>query len=76
PLDLLGQTADHATIGRIAADHGAVMLSDAAASLGATRDGKQSAAYGAAAAGAFHGNKIMTTSGGRALLTDDAEMAA
>lgn len=76
PVDLLGKTADHATIGRIAADHGAVVLSDAAESLGATRDGKQSAAYGVAAAVSFNGNKIMTTSGGGALLTDDEEMAA
>lgn len=76
PVDLLGKTADHAAIGRIAADHGAVVLSDAAESLGATRDGKQSAAYGAAAAVSFNGNKIMTTSGGGALLTDDEEMAA
>lgn len=76
PVDLLGKTADHAAIGRIAADHGAVVLSDAAESLGATRDGKQSAAYGVAAAVSFNGNKIMTTSGGGALLTDDEEMAA
>ncbi|MCV7592342.1 aminotransferase class I/II-fold pyridoxal phosphate-dependent enzyme [Micrococcus luteus] len=76
PVDLLGKTADHVTIGRIAADHGAVVLSDAAESLGATRDGKQSAAYGVAAAVSFNGNKIMTTSGGGALLTDDEEMAA
>lgn len=76
PVDLLGKTADHAAIGRIAADHGAVVLSDAAESLGATRDGKQSAAYGVAAAVSFNGNKIMTTSGGGALLTDDDEMAA
>ena len=76
PVDLLGKTADHAAIGRIAAEHGAVVLSDAAESLGATRDGKQSAAYGVAAAVSFNGNKIMTTSGGGALLTDDEEMAA
>lgn len=76
PVDLLGKTADHAAIGRIAADHGAAVLSDAAESLGATRDGKQSAAYGVAAAVSFNGNKIMTTSGGGALLTDDEEMAA
>ncbi|QCP07606.1 aminotransferase class I/II-fold pyridoxal phosphate-dependent enzyme [Micrococcus luteus] len=75
PVDLLGKTADHAAIGRIAAEHGAVVLSDAAESLGATRDGKQSAAYGVAAAVSFNGNKIMTTSGGGALLTDDEEMA-
>lgn len=76
PVDLLGKTADHAAIGRIAADYGAAVLSDAAESLGATRDGKQSAAYGVAAAVSFNGNKIMTTSGGGALLTDDEEMAA
>jgi len=75
PVDLLGKTADHAAIGRIASEHGAAVLSDAAESLGATRDGKQSAAFGVAAAVSFNGNKIMTTSGGGALLTDDEEMA-
>lgn len=72
PVDLLGKVVAHERIDTIAADHGAAVLSDAAESLGAVRQGKSSASFGHAAAVSFNGNKIMTTSGGGALLTDDA----
>ena len=75
PVDLLGKVVDHERIGQIAESHGATVLSDAAESLGATRNGRSSGAYGVAAAVSFNGNKIMTTSGGGALLTDDEDMA-
>lgn len=75
PVDLMGKVADHERISLIAEEHGAVVLSDAAESLGATRDGRPAAAYGRAAAVSFNGNKIMTTSGGGALLTDDGNVA-
>lgn len=76
PVDLFGKVADHARIGAVAAEHGIPVLSDAAESFGARRDGLSSAAYGIASAVSFNGNKIMTTSGGGALLTDDEELAA
>lgn len=75
PVDLLGKVVDHERIAEIAAHYGAVVLSDAAESLGAIRTGRPSAAFGVAAAVSFNGNKIMTTSGGGALLTDDAAIA-
>lgn len=75
PVDLLGKVADHDGISEVARKYGAVVLSDAAESLGATLNGKSSASYGVAAAVSFNGNKIMTTSGGGALLTDDKELA-
>lgn len=75
PVDLFGKVADHERIGTIADFYGVPVLSDAAESLGATRNGRSSAAYGLAAAVSFNGNKIMTTSGGGALLTDDAVFA-
>lgn len=75
PVDLLGKVAPNEKIEEIAAKHGALLLSDAAESLGATRLGKSSAAYGIAATVSFNGNKIMTTSGGGAFLTDDKELA-
>lgn len=76
PVDLLGKVVDHERIGAIAEAYGAPVLSDAAESLGAVRNGRSSGAFGVAAAVSFNGNKIMTTSGGGALLTDDADMAA
>ncbi len=75
PVDLLGKVADHERIGAIAAEYGVPVVSDAAESLGATRDGRPSGAFGVAAAVSFNGNKIMTTSGGGALLTDDEAFA-
>jgi dTDP-4-amino-4,6-dideoxygalactose transaminase len=76
PVDMLGKVADHAAIGAVAQRHGIPVLSDAAESLGATRGGKPAAAHGMVAALSFNGNKVMTTSGGGALLTDDAHIAA
>lgn len=75
PVDLLGKVVQHEKIREIANEYGAVVLSDAAESLGATRAGKSAAAYGVAAAVSFNGNKIMTTSGGGALLTDEKNLA-
>lgn len=75
PVDLLGKVADHERIAAVASKYGAAVLSDAAESLGATLIGKSAGAYGKAAVVSFNGNKIMTTSGGGALLTDDAEFA-
>jgi dTDP-4-amino-4,6-dideoxygalactose transaminase len=75
PVDLFGKTVDYTAIGAIAARAGVPILSDAAESLGATHAGKQAGSFGAAAAVSFNGNKIMTTSGGGMLLTDDGELA-
>ena len=75
PVDLLGKVVDHARIDEVAAAHGVPVLADAAESLGATRDGRPAASFGRAAAVSFNGNKVMTTSGGGALLTDDADLA-
>ncbi|MHA7862322.1 DegT/DnrJ/EryC1/StrS family aminotransferase [Tessaracoccus sp. Y36] len=75
PVDLLGKVVNHERIDAIAAARGVPVLSDAAESLGATRNGRSAGAFGVAAAISFNGNKIMTTSGGGALLTDDEEFA-
>lgn len=75
PVDLLGKVVDHDAIRAVADAHGLPVLSDAAESLGAVRNGRPSASFGDAAVLSFNGNKIMTTSGGGALLTDDADFA-
>lgn len=75
PVDLLGKVVDHERIDALAADYGIPVLSDAAESVGATYKGRAAASYGVAAAISFNGNKIMTTSGGGALLTDDEAFA-
>lgn len=75
PVDLLGKVADQDAVATIARARGIPVLSDAAESLGATRCGRPAASFGDIAAVSFNGNKVMTTSGGGALLTDDAELA-
>ena len=76
PVDLLGKIADNTAVSEIAARYGIPVVVDAAESLGAVRDGRPAGATGLAAAVSFNGNKIMTTSGGGMLLTDDAELAS
>ncbi|GAA4387303.1 aminotransferase class I/II-fold pyridoxal phosphate-dependent enzyme [Ornithinibacter aureus] len=75
PVDLVGKVVDHERIDALAAQHGVPVLSDAAESLGATLAGRPAASYGQVAAVSFNGNKVMTTSGGGALLTDDEAVA-
>jgi dTDP-4-amino-4,6-dideoxygalactose transaminase len=75
PVDLIGKIADHDAVRRVAEEHHVPVLVDAAESLGAVRDGRPAGRDGVAAAVSFNGNKVMTTSGGGALLCDDAELA-
>ena len=56
--------------------HGAVLIEDAAESLGATYKGRQTGSIGAYNAISFNGNKIITGSSGGMLLTNCAEAAA
>lgn len=53
--------------------HGAILIEDAAESLGATYKGKQTGTFGKFSAISFNGNKIITGSSGGMLLTDDLE---
>ncbi|WP_345457762.1 DegT/DnrJ/EryC1/StrS family aminotransferase [Nocardioides marinquilinus] len=76
PVDLLGKCADHDAIGAVAAEFGVRVLADAAESFGASHHGRAAGSLGDAAVLSFNGNKIMTTSGGGMLLTDDAALAA
>lgn len=55
--------------------HGAVIIEDAAESLGATYKGVQTGTFGKYNCISFNGNKIITGSSGGMLLTDDLEAA-
>lgn len=55
--------------------HGALLIEDAAESMGATYMGKQTGSFGDYAAISYNGNKIITGSSGGCLLTNDLEVA-
>ncbi len=67
-VDLYGQSCDYARIAPLCARHGAVLIQDAAEALGSTYQGQPVGAQGVLAAYSFNGNKIITTSGGGALI--------
>ena len=75
-VNLYGTPAKFDEICKIANEHGAIVIEDAAESLGAKYKGKQTGTFGAYNVISFNGNKIITGSGGGMLLTDDAEAAA
>lgn len=75
PVDLLGKVADYRSIIALADRWELPVMSDAAEAVGARRYGRPAGAFGDAAALSFNGNKVMTTSGGGALLTDDGHLA-
>lgn len=62
-------------IREICAKHGAVIIEDAAESLGASYKGIQTGSFGNYNAISFNGNKIITGSSGGMLLTDSKETA-
>ena len=75
PVDFLGSIANYQEILPICAEAGIPVLADAAESVGATSAGEPAGSFGDAAIFSFNGNKIVTTSGGGAFLTDNAEHA-
>lgn len=62
-------------IKNICEKHGAVIVEDAAESLGATYKGVQTGTFGSYSIISFNGNKIITGSAGGMLLTDDEAAA-
>lgn len=74
PVDIFGQCAEYRVLEPGLAELGVPILADAAESLGATYGGMASGAFGHAAAFSFNGNKIMTTSGGGMLVSDDPKL--
>lgn len=74
-VHLYGVPAKIDEIRAICDRHGAVLIEDAAESLGATYKGKQTGTFGQHSVISFNGNKIITGSSGGALLTSDLQAA-
>lgn len=75
PMHAFGHPVDIDGLLAIAADFDIPVVEDAAESLGSLYRGKHTGTFGTFAALSFNGNKIVTTGGGGAILTQDAELA-
>ena len=74
-VDLYGQSCDMDPLLALSARYGVPVIEDAAEALGSTYRGRPNGSFGAFAALSFNGNKIITTSGGGMLLSDEEAIA-
>ena len=72
-VHLYGLSADMDRIVEICKRHGAVLIEDAAESLGTNYKGQPTGSFGDYGILSFNGNKIITTSGGGMLVSDNKE---
>ena len=75
-VNLYGQSADMASLIPICDRYGVPVIEDAAESLGAAYQGRASGTFGKFGTYSFNGNKIITTSGGGMLVSEDLEALA
>jgi len=72
-VNLYGQSADYEPLLAICDNYDVPVIEDAAESLGASYKGRPSGTFGKFGVYSFNGNKIITTSGGGMLVSDDVE---
>ena len=75
PMHALGHPVRLDELMAVCESWGIPIVEDAAESLGSYYKGKHTGGFGIASAVSFNGNKIMTTGGGGAILTNDEKLA-
>jgi len=75
-VDLYGSVADGTRLAAVCAEYDVPLVEDAAEAVGASRDGVAAGRFGRVGIYSFNGNKIATTGGGGAIITDDEALAA
>jgi dTDP-4-amino-4,6-dideoxygalactose transaminase len=73
-VDLFGRCADYGEIVPALAERGIPLLADAAEAVGAAYHGSPAGSFGEASVFSFNGNKIMTTSGGGMLMSNNEDL--
>ncbi|MBI5720020.1 MAG: LegC family aminotransferase [Burkholderiales bacterium] len=74
-MHVFGHACDLDALAALADRYGLVLVEDAAESLGAFYKGRHTGNAGRVAALSFNGNKVVTTGGGGAVLSNDAVLA-
>ena len=74
PVHVFGHPCKIEEIIKVASDFGLEVVEDAAESLGSFYKDKHTGTFGLLGALSFNGNKIVTTGGGGAILTNDEEL--
>ena len=75
PVHTFGHSVDLDGLLSVAHDFNLALVEDAAGSLGSYFRGQHTGTFGVMGALSFNGNKTITTGGGGAILTNDAELA-
>lgn len=75
PVHLFGVPCNMDEICKIADFYGIPIIEDAAESLGSTFNGKHTGTFGKIGVYSFNGNKLLTTSGGGVIVTNDKDVA-
>lgn len=74
PMHAFGHPVDLDALAAVCDEWGIVLIEDAAESLGSFYKGKHTGNVGRISALSFNGNKVLTTGGGGAILTNDVEL--
>ena len=75
PMHAYGHPCDVVGVMEVAAEYGLPVVEDAAESLGSLVNGQHTGTFGLLGTLSFNGNKIVTTGGGGAILTNDSHLA-